>query len=399
MKKLATLISAALVLSLAAPAFAAVEVGGKLGTEFTVQKNAADEWELKGETGLELETKISAEGGRPVKAVIQLTPWKLESGEFDDDGNPTGDFGEGHAPKAPVEIGIDKAWLETEGAYWHGGPSVRTRIGDVDIEWEQYVGHLPDKRGVTVEGIEFGPVTLDAFYAWDGDARPMGFAARSTIQGIDLNGMVVRRGDEANLSVGAAMEVIPGIDVSGKLALDSERRHLYRLEATADNLLEGIKLTVGYRGADDAFNPMYTHRYEDDDPSKDELYDLLDGFNVAAETVQSGFVIKGDYDDPKGEANISVSREMLVAGLPVSGEYKAKIQRGEDVEHTVKASTTLDLIPQLQGLTLSGEVKLQGGDVGYEAAADYVAPNGINLGAKYVSDEGFSATAGVTVEF
>jgi len=52
MKKLATLISAALVLSLAAPAFAAVEVGGKLGTEFTVQKNAADEWELKGETGL-----------------------------------------------------------------------------------------------------------------------------------------------------------------------------------------------------------------------------------------------------------------------------------------------------------------------------------------------------------
>ena len=100
MKKLATLISAALVLSLAAPAFAAVEVGGKLGTEFTVQKNAADEWELKGETGLELETKISAEGGRPVKAVIQLTPWKLESGEFDDDGNPTGDFGEGHSQGA-----------------------------------------------------------------------------------------------------------------------------------------------------------------------------------------------------------------------------------------------------------------------------------------------------------
>ena len=100
MRKLAALVSAALVLSLAVPAFAAVEVGGKLGTEFTLGKNDNDEWELTGETGLELETKISAEGGNPVKAIVQLSPWKLESGAFDDDGNPIGEFGDGHEPAA-----------------------------------------------------------------------------------------------------------------------------------------------------------------------------------------------------------------------------------------------------------------------------------------------------------
>ena len=263
MRKLAALVSAALVLSLAVPAFAAVEVGGKLGTEFTLGKNDNDEWELTGETGLELETKISAEGGNPVKAIVQLSPWKLESGAFDDDGNPIGEFGDGHeSPPPMVRIGIDKAWLEAEGAYWHGGPSVLTRIGDVNIEWDTYVGHLADKRGVTVEGVEVGPVTADAFYTWDGADRPVGLAARGTVEGVDLSGMVVKRGEESNFIVGAGLNVMPGMDVNAKLALDGERRQLYRVEATADNLIEGIKLTVGYRGADDAFDPMYTHRWE-----------------------------------------------------------------------------------------------------------------------------------------
>lgn len=394
MKKIAMLLSAALVLSLGVPAFAAVEVGGKVGTEFTLKKNDSDEWALNGETGVELETKISAESGNPVKAVIQLTPWKLESGQFDD-GEPVGEFGEGHPAKGAVEIGIDKAWLETEGAFWHGGPSVRTRIGDVNVEWDTYVGHLADKRGVTVEGIEVGPVTADAFYTWDGDTRPMGLAARGTVEGVDLNGMIVKRADENNLMVGAGLEVMPGMDVSAKLALDGERRQLYRVEANADNLLEGIKLTVGYRGAHDAFAPMYTNRWDGDD----EVYDLLNGFNVAAETEQSGFRIKGDYDDPTGEANIAVSRDLHLAGFDIAGEYNAKIRPEVEVEHTIKASTNVDLIPQLQGLALSGQVKLQGGNVDYEAGADYVAPNGINLGAKYASEEGVSATAGVTVEF
>src|SRR5690606_8910777 len=110
---------------------------------------------------------------------------------------------------------------------------------------------------------------------------------------------------------------------------DAERRHLYRLEANADSLIEGIKLTVGYRGADEAFDPMYTNRWD----GTDELYDLRNGFNIAAETEQSGFRIKGDYDDPTGEANVNVSRDLELAGFAVAGEYNAKIRRDEDVEH------------------------------------------------------------------
>lgn len=394
MRKLAALVSAALVLSLAVPAFAAVDVSGKLATEFKLGQNSSDEWEITGVTGVELETKVSAEGGSPVKAVIQLSPWKAESGEFDDDGNPTGEFGDPHPAGAPVTIGIDKAWLETQGAFWHGGPTVRTRIGDVEIKWDRYVGHLGDQRGVTLEGIGIGPVTADAFYTWEGAERPMGLAARGVVEGVALSGMVVKRGDENNLTVGAGLEVIPGLDVSAQLALDGERRQAYRLEASADDLLEGITVKVGYRAADTAFAPMYGNQGDDEDQ-----YDLLTGFNVAAETVQSGFHIKGEYDDPTGKANISVSRDVELAGLVVSGEYNAKLQREVETEHTLKARTTIDAIPQLRGLVLSGQVKLQGDNTSYEAGAEYEAPNGIKLGAKYGSAEGFTATAGVKVEF
>ena len=44
---------------------------------------------------------------------------------LDDDGNPTGEFGDGHGPAPAVNIGIDKAWLETEGAYSHETEDMR----------------------------------------------------------------------------------------------------------------------------------------------------------------------------------------------------------------------------------------------------------------------------------
>src|SRR5690606_17230452 len=91
MRKGVILLVAALLFSLAAPAFAAVEVGGKLGSKFTLER-VADKWQVRGNTGLEVETSFTADGGNPVKAVVQLEPWNLNNAGFDDDGNPIGEF-------------------------------------------------------------------------------------------------------------------------------------------------------------------------------------------------------------------------------------------------------------------------------------------------------------------
>src|SRR5690606_38188396 len=104
-------------------------------------------------------------------------------------------------------------------------------------------------------------------------------------------------------------------------------------------------------------------------------------------------------DSEVEETNLSVKRGFALAGLDVTGRYRAKIVPGSDVEHRFSAETTTDLIPQLQGLGLSGEVKLAGSDLSWNAKAKYTAPNGLKLGAVYGSEDGPSVTAGVTVEF
>ena len=440
MKRIAAMLSAALVLSLAAPAFAAVEFGGKLATEFELHK-VADEWVIDGKTGLEIETEVRAEGGDPIKAVVELSPWRFESG-FDDDGDPEDPFENPPSLIALSDLSIKKAWIETQGAYWNGGPAVSTRLGDVDVKWNDYVGYLDERRGITVQGLPVGPSLVSAFYAWDtdDDTRPYGVSASANIEGVDLSGILVRKADETNYAFGAGMSVMPGIDVKGALALDGQSKMLYRAEATAEGLIEGVKVTAAYRHADEDFRPAYTIPAEDEDGDtigtghdiadrnhEDNVnYDLRTGFSVSAETTQSGVHMVASYDQPTevakfkadtevqgfklaGEAKmrsgkvekteLEVGKNLTLAGFDVETNYKAVIKPGNDVEHKISAESKTDLIAQLQGLSLAGEVKLVGSDVSWNTSAKYTAPNGLNLGAKYDSVEGASATAGVKVEF
>lgn len=437
MRKLGILLSAALVLSMAAPAFAALELDGRLGTEVELKK-VNGEWVVDGKSGIQLESGLVAEGGTSVKAVVELEPWEIDYG-FDegDEDDPTDDEITGvigaHPASGPLSLQVKKAWIETVGPYWHGGPDVKTRIGDVEIEWNDYVGHLGDKAGVTVEGMKIGPAEARAFYAWDGATRPMGVQADASLGGLNLSGIAVRRGGENNFAFSAGTQLAPGLNLSGELALDGENRSLYRVEASADNLVGGIKVTAAYRGADDAFAPVYTVDPEDEDGDpvgrndrENVNYDLLDGFSVTAETTHAGVHMSASYDEPHQEltlaadtelhgfelgaetvlvekkveeTNLSVKRGFTLGALDVTGKYKAKIVPGNDVEHKFSAETTTDVIPQLRGLELSGEVKLVGDEISWNAGADYKAPNGLQLGAVYDSEDGPSLSAGVTVEF
>jgi|GEM_PF-965866 len=438
MKKIASTLAAALVFALAAPAFAAVELGGKLASEFELHK-VAGEWVIDGKTGLDLEADVTTDSGDPIKAVVELS---LLEGAFDDDDEPTGVFEHSLGGTLLNNIMIDKAWVETHGSYWNGGPAATTRIGDVEINWNDYVGYLEEKPGITVVGMPIGPSTWSAFYAWDtsDSTRPYGVSASASIDGVALSGIVVRKGTETNYAAAAGVSPMQGVTVKGVLALDGQNNALYRAEAAADGLVKGVKLTAAYRHADAGFRPAYTIPAEDEDGERigtgydpadrnheDNVnYDLRSGFSVSAETTQSGVHMKASYDQPKDvvefaadtemqgfklsgetkikagqvkETELKVGKTLALAGFDVDAEYEALIVPGADVEHTISANTTTNVIAQLQGLELGGEVKLVGSNVTWKTNAAYKAPNGLSLGAEYDSVEGASATAGFRVEF
>lgn len=422
MRKIVSLMVAVLVLSMALPAFAAVDMNGKIKSELELTKNDQEEWEVNGKTGIDIKTELRAAGGNNVRGVIELDALRFNS--FRDskkDKLEDGSFGEYPSLEAPV---ISKAWLETEGAFWNGGPEVRTRVGDVKVNWNRLVGHTGDQQGVTVEGIEAGPVEMRGFYTVTGNDRPMGIQARADLMGLLLDGMVVYESDVGSeMAVQGAAEIVEGIGVDGYVALDAENNTLYRMNTTIDTV-PGVTLLAGYRANND-----FAAQYSDIGNKKpeDDAFDEHTGFNVGIETVQGGVTLAADYDDPtdtvtaRAETTIEetdvwastklVEREMTetkfgakrvfpIAGMNIHGEYEGKLKADKPTRHVLKANTKLNMISELEGLGVNAEVAVDGSELAHwKAGAKYSAPNGFDLGANYHSVDGPSITAGLKASF
>lgn len=410
-------------LNLGVPTFAAIDLSGKVETRLELGQNEANQWEVTGQTGVDVQTGFKAEGGQQVKAVVQLEGLRLNN--FDEDGNPEEPFDGNYPGPLDAQMEIKKVWLETDGPFWHGGPSVSTRVGDVDVRWNGLVGHLEEKKGITVEGIEVGPVTGRAFYAFDGANHPMGVQANADIHGINLGAMVMHRGDiGTEIAANAATEIVPGIEVTGEAALDANQNYLYRVGTTVETM-PNLVLTAGYRGYND-FNAAYAD-YDETRESSKNAYDKETGFTVGVQTEQNGVELSAEYDQPTAtmtakaeteifetdvwastklenkkmtETKLGAKRVFPVAGMDITGQYEGTLKDEGAAEHVVKANTTLDMIPELRGLGLNAEVKLNGTKLGHWAAgAEFQAPNGISLGAGYHSVDGPSVTAGLKASF
>ncbi|MFS8581599.1 MAG: hypothetical protein FWJ61_02035 [Limnochordales bacterium] len=390
MRKTAVLLTAALVLALAAPMVSAapVDVTGTVESRFEYKQNDADEWVLSGKTGIELSPSLQV--GDRVKLGIEL---ETEPSSFDADGSPAGDFTGAHGAMSPV---LSKVWLQTTGAFWQDGPEVTTTIGDYTINWNDWVGRLGSKRTVAVEGIDLMVADADVFYAWDGDHNPMGLRVASEFQGIDLDAMVLYRGGALNAALGAGTS-LNGIDVDGVVAMDEDYRYAFKVNA-AMSPMEDVTLKAGYRQMQDGFNPMYARRSGDNIvPFHKDSRES--GFNIGVETVHQGFVLGAAYDQPTETATLSAARTFEFEGHAIDTKYEATLVRGQQLRHELSASTTTDMIPYMPGVGLRAKLMAEGTDIDYEVGTSYTAPNGISLGADYSSVEGARIHGGLKVSF
>ncbi|MBO8127241.1 MAG: hypothetical protein H0Z38_08420 [Firmicutes bacterium] len=397
MRKLAVALSAALVLALAAPAMAAsgLTIGGELGSDFTWNKAG-----VEAKSYFDIDVSLKGEGGENVKAVIELKPWTIGTAKDADDNWIKQDLADWSNTKSDAYFGfeVDKAYLQTEGAYWNGGPSVITTIGDITLDQSDYVAS-GDVKGVLIEGIELGPVAAETFATFaNGAPQYLGLSANTDLGLAEIGGTVVHLGKGSYEFATTGSTEIAGVELSGEFASDKDRENAYKVRASVEPI-EGVILSGGYRGADAGFEPVL-HKTSD----WDEVHDRLTGFDVAVQTTQYGVNLKASYDDPKNEAKIEASRAFDVAGLTINGEYTGTIENvkseNRSLKHEISADTTLSPIPHLQNVTLEGGLTIEGGSVtDYEAAAKYSAPNGIELGAHYDKTSGLYGTASVSVEF
>ncbi|NMB11741.1 MAG: hypothetical protein GX977_05590 [Firmicutes bacterium] len=392
MKKLAIALVAALVLALAAPALAAdINLGGSLETRFNFGPKQTEEpwkdWGIEADNGMSMKLDVNA--GERIRVGLEFGEQKVG---LDDDDELT----DGHDDVNGTELNIalEKAYMETTGAFWNGGPELVTTVGDIDVDFNDYVANLSDSNGIKVEGIEVGPVNARAFYAWD--QAQAGAAVDTAYADIDLGAAIVTDGENIE-AAGSAGTEISGVKVKAEAAIDENSNFAYKLTGETE-LMPNVTVKGGYRDSE-SFNSKNA-KLDDGDPV---AYDNHKGFNVGLATTQYGIDMEANYDQPKEEVTFSADKDLELAGLNIKGEYDAKYAKDQAIEHKVKVTSPLDLVPQLQGLELSAGATINKdnteGENSWNVGADYEAPNGINVGAKYHSNDGPSAYAGLKVEF
>ena len=432
MRKLIVLSLVIALVAVAPVSAAGLDFSGAIETEIKVNKNG-DDLEVVPGSELTLNLGINAAEDK-VRAGVEFG---LES--EGDDLMPT-DINLGH-------IALKKAFIEADGPYWYGGPEATTRFGTLDIGYSPYAS-VQDHSGISISGVDLDVVGLGAFYGLEG-AHGHVLGLRSDLYLLDdvsLGASLINDAEILRVQVDAAAAPIEGLIVAGNLAFD----HIEGFDLNMDNLwtlqadyelMEGTNIVAGYKHISEDFEPRYVAAKTKNEDAEHDWVHLPrakdSGLFVAFATEQQGVNLNAAYDQMFAEASIGASTEYegfkfgvetvldvpavssiatktttfgvgrefeIIEGLAIDASYEGKWTGGEvrTLVHTIGASTTLGLVPAIDGLELSAEVsasELDFDSVGYKVGAEFAAPNGVNLGIEHARFEGTTFNAGLKVEF
>lgn len=406
MKKLAAVVSTALVVAMAAPIVAAgPSLSGSLESKITWAQGQDPK------SGANLDLTLGFQAGDRTKAVLGLAP------SFDD----------ADAWLAGIErIDVTKAYVETQGPWFTGAPEVTTRLGDLDIDYSKYVGTIHSTegqtRGISVNGLRIAGFDVAGFHAWDSNAgaseyrllngQASGARVATQIAGINLAATGVVEGQDAAVAVEGSTRVLPNVTLGSAVARDmANKANLYRVNATVQPV-SNLTVNAEYGRVPSNFAPLYAYENADDSFVTQTRGKAVIGMN--AQTQQAGFNLgagiklaraEGAQQFSRTQTTLTAGRSVSLMGMPVEANYAMTIDGSNQIKHELAGKTTLSVIPALQGVSLDGKVTMQNSDLTYEANAGYNAPNGMTFGLHYASQAtdtlpaGLSADAGLKVQF
>lgn len=432
MKKLSMLLSLALVLALAVPAFAGVstDITGKVGAD--VRYDAQDGFTAAGDVEANIKMTAGSEGA--LKAVIDLGTTTASTPDA-----PGDQYGANPSPYVPadahVTINIKSAYIEATGAWLKGGSDVTTKLGTLKASYNDWVADLSNDTttqidAVEVSGIDLGAASLTGFYGWlnpavtGRDGTVSALSASGSLDIVDVSGVYVSETDAtgANVSTDYAVEAsampAEGVSLSAAFAgHGASSTSAYKVEgelSTMPNITVGASAWSAAAG----FAPMWAN-HKDDDLAKETTAFTADekGYELSASTSQSGVDLGLTYTsttDAAGTAGSAktvteVTAETVVSETDLSatvtmdssatatkieleasrnfgdiyGSYKL-VSQGATNTHTIAAETTIDT-PIADGMMVGGHVVLDGATTNFGADANWKAPNGITLGLGYAN--------------
>ncbi len=357
-----------------------------------------------------------------------------------------------------ADLKLKKAYIETEGSFWYGGPEATTRFGSLDINYGPFTS-VNDEYGVSVSNLQVGPAKLNGFYAIPTEESAItGINARVKLNDMQAGSTIIHDNVGINVVVDAAVRPLDLLIVGGGLAVQKDFAQVADpAEANASTGVErlwvvsaqyqvadNMSVHAGYRSISNDWKPAYIAKADSkNDQGQNWVHEgnrIEKGIYVGVATEQQGVKIAADYDQMFEEATLAAETNMegyaidveTVVDVAESGistknttfgvgksfaatnnfnvetNYKGVWTPGEGLAHTLGAKTIVTMVPAVNGMGLSSEVTVADKEtIGYSVGADFKAPNGINLGVKHVGGNfsdgevvvGTSATAGISVMF
>lgn len=327
-----------------------LDFSGELSSQFGYYKvdDDATEPTLHGDS----EFSLTASLGEKVKAGFSIDEMeRLFDGQWNSGDN---------------KLGLNNIWLEAQGSIIPGAPEMTTRIGGLDVNYSPYVAHEITNNGISIDGLNLGPVSMGGFYSWNHTRQTQdkgAFVKVVPVEGIEVKGTVVQTDEDLSYAVEGKTAPIENLEVTGGLAVDQEKNQAYQVNGKYQ-LLENLEIRGGYRDIPVAYQPAYSDIKLDAEAADEK------GFSVGATTTQLGVELSGDYALYNNTLGFSAARGFELAAM----NFDTKLEGEYDVEGA--KMTTLD------------------------ASVGYNAPNGLAISAGYdFINKQPEATVGLSVQF
>jgi len=444
MKKIITLVVAATMATvLAVPVSAAkIDLGGVVSNNVWYDFNSG----VGSKTELDINLDMSMSSGRNVKSFVKFSPidWTAANGPM---GNQTNND---RAMDIGDAIKIESAYIESTGPYWKKGPSVVTRLGDLDLDYSEYILDTDIIEGISISDIEIGNIDISGFYGWHNQNSIYGAKVGTDLSMARLDGSFVKVGeDELDYVAQAAFSPSEKVIINGIYAAQTNKdANAIRLNGEIE-LPQEFTLFAGYKNTDLDFDPYYRNLKignpvdgetgtsavniglnkelgivdmslngeisgKDNDGKLDDYRAI--GVEAKAQIadvdIKAGYEISRDVAEEKTNHKTTigflVTEKEIVPDVMLTASYDVTLKNTDfkDMRHILKAELNND-IEMLKGITVSGTIDTKPGineATGenyprYEAKVDYLAPNGVKLGYLYNELGTNRVSAGMEVEF
>lgn len=363
MKRIVALLLATLMLTVVSPVVIAADLdfSGELSSQMGYYKIDEDNEELPSYLHGDSTFSLSASLGENLTAGFSLSGLERIFGE-----NWTEDISVEERSQAVLDL--NSLWLEAKGSIVPGAPAMTTRLGGLNTNYSPYIADLDNAggvNGISVDDLNIGPVSVGAFYGWNGDREDKGAQIRiNPNEQVEIKGTVVEA-DQLYYEVDGKVMPMENLKMAATYAAREDKETALKVGGELQ-VTENTAVRAGYRSVTDNFTTGSVYYNDDDIPVENGE----EGFSIGATTNQLGFKLTGDYHMFNESVEFSAARGITLGGM----DFDTKLEGEYGIEES--EMTALD------------------------ATIGYTAPNGLAISAGYdFVYEHPTFTAGLSMTF